>query len=433
MVIKRLFSIPDKKPIVFIPGLFGSLGDEILPGTGKFSFGLAEHVYRPIIDNLEELGYKKDKDLFIAFYDWRKDIFYCTQKYLIPTITKVKEITGAKKVNLVCHSLGGLVARAYIQSYLYAYDVDKLILFGTPNRGSVDAYYFWEGGNYPEKEKTFNFLYQILWEGFVYFFKLLYGEKNELKLLHNYFPSIKQLLPSYDYGDYIFYESSNRTKHFIPIQRMEVKNEFLNTLNRRKYQIYLRGVRVYLISSKGYKTNKFICVDRNNRYKNLWIDGKPFYNVTTLLGDGTVTNSSAYGIYGKRYFLKGDHVDILKESKSVLTNIFNRRIEYKKHKREEVNYIHSILAKDVSNIEIMQSNKGRYISEDLEDGEVTAKRVGKNNLWVLVKQRGKKGLRISFTPLKNKKGSIVVCSGGKRKGIKKIRNISKDKKFTLNT
>lgn len=28
-------------PIVFIPGLFGSLGDDIIKGTGIFSFGFA--------------------------------------------------------------------------------------------------------------------------------------------------------------------------------------------------------------------------------------------------------------------------------------------------------------------------------------------------------------------------------------------------------
>lgn len=50
-------------PIVFIPGLFGSLGDDVIKGTGKFSFGLAEYAYRPFIKILNSMGYDEDKNL----------------------------------------------------------------------------------------------------------------------------------------------------------------------------------------------------------------------------------------------------------------------------------------------------------------------------------------------------------------------------------
>ncbi len=52
----------------------------------------------------------------------------------------VKHHTGRNKVNLVVHSMGGLVAREYIRNYDSA-SVDKLIMVGTPNRGiSENAY-----------------------------------------------------------------------------------------------------------------------------------------------------------------------------------------------------------------------------------------------------------------------------------------------------
>ena len=44
-------------------------------------------------------------------------------------------------VDIVAHSMGGLVARSYIQSDLYqAGEVDQLLMLGTPNHGAVDAY-----------------------------------------------------------------------------------------------------------------------------------------------------------------------------------------------------------------------------------------------------------------------------------------------------
>jgi len=43
--------------------------------------------------------------------------------------------TGKKKVNIVAHSMGGLVARAYIKNQGGSGKVDKLIMVGTPNHG----------------------------------------------------------------------------------------------------------------------------------------------------------------------------------------------------------------------------------------------------------------------------------------------------------
>ena len=46
--------------------------------------------------------------------------------------------TGKKKVIIIAHSMGGLVARAYIENYGGESKVDKLITIGTPNHGIWD-------------------------------------------------------------------------------------------------------------------------------------------------------------------------------------------------------------------------------------------------------------------------------------------------------
>lgn len=62
---------------------------------------------------------------------------------LAACIAELRRFTGCSKVNLVAHSAGGLVARAYLQSALpgiaYRGDVDRLITISTPHLGSVLA------------------------------------------------------------------------------------------------------------------------------------------------------------------------------------------------------------------------------------------------------------------------------------------------------
>jgi len=58
---------------------------------------------------------------------------------------RVREIlarTGAARVVLVCHSMGGLAARAYLRAYPQA-PVAQLITLGTPHQGTICAHVAW--------------------------------------------------------------------------------------------------------------------------------------------------------------------------------------------------------------------------------------------------------------------------------------------------
>lgn len=92
-------------PIVFIPGLFGSLGDDVIKGTGEFSFGFAEKAYRPFIEILNAMGYREGSNLFISYYDWKKPVLEAVDKYLFLDIEKIKEKTKKDKVILIGHSI----------------------------------------------------------------------------------------------------------------------------------------------------------------------------------------------------------------------------------------------------------------------------------------------------------------------------------------
>lgn len=84
-------------PLVFIPGLFGSMSQVIIPGTGGWSFGIAGVCYEPFILELERMGYERNRNLFIAFYDWRQPISYAATTYLVPVIREAKRRSILRK------------------------------------------------------------------------------------------------------------------------------------------------------------------------------------------------------------------------------------------------------------------------------------------------------------------------------------------------
>jgi pimeloyl-ACP methyl ester carboxylesterase len=54
-------------------------------------------------------------------------------------IAGVKKMTGAQQVDLIGHSMGGLISRYYIDRLMGERDVAQLIMLGTPNAGSACA------------------------------------------------------------------------------------------------------------------------------------------------------------------------------------------------------------------------------------------------------------------------------------------------------
>ncbi len=56
-------------------------------------------------------------------------------------IRDVLKATGARQVEIVAHSLGGLVSRLAIQKYKLAHQVKTLITLGSPHHGTYSARY----------------------------------------------------------------------------------------------------------------------------------------------------------------------------------------------------------------------------------------------------------------------------------------------------
>ncbi|HPE69686.1 MAG TPA: hypothetical protein P5560_09830 [Thermotogota bacterium] len=74
-------------------------------------------------------------------YDWRQDFSTTWKTYLKPMIDACKAEHGVRKVDIIAHSMGGLVVRSYIQHEGFENDIDHFIMLGTPNQGYPGIFY----------------------------------------------------------------------------------------------------------------------------------------------------------------------------------------------------------------------------------------------------------------------------------------------------
>lgn len=307
--------LPKKAPIVFVPGLFGSMSNQIIPGTGNWNFGFARTAYEPFIRQLEQMGYRRGEQLFIAFYDWRQPIAYCAEQYLIPTIEWAKQITGASEVNLICHSMGGLVSRAYVQSDNYLGDVDQLLMLATPNAGSPVSYCYWAGGKLPRTvspKKNVVELYMNVY--------LAYLERrlprDKVEAVQKHFPSLIDLVPSEAYGDYLL-EKRNGIETFVAYHSMVVQNQFLDDLNSTMDIIWDRNIEVTLIAGIGQQTIQYLQTTPSLTPKK-WVDGRAVGAINSNVGDGNVMAASVFAMIGEKYIVQATHLDILYKSEAII-------------------------------------------------------------------------------------------------------------------
>lgn len=156
---------------ILVPGIMGSvlkLGDEIIwPGpltslwfpyrrmkellhddliaTDCIRMFSVTTQYQSLIDDLANCGYSEDEGtLIIGAYDWRKDNAESANKLAEYVDTAVQHHGANVEISLVAHSMGGLVARYYLESgkfndRLGFGRVRRLLTLGTPHRGAALA------------------------------------------------------------------------------------------------------------------------------------------------------------------------------------------------------------------------------------------------------------------------------------------------------
>ncbi len=118
-------------------------------------------------------------NLFVFAYDWRKNNVEGAAA-LKDYVGCVRKFYPSSKINIVAHSMGGLLARRYILDNPGAHNVDKLITIGSPWLGAPKAIYMMETGEF--------------------FGNLLdRAHAPTMKSLVEFFPGVHELLPSRNY------------------------------------------------------------------------------------------------------------------------------------------------------------------------------------------------------------------------------------------
>jgi pimeloyl-ACP methyl ester carboxylesterase len=183
-------------PVIVVPGIMGSAYK-----NGVLVLDPILHVYDDLVDTLSANGYQENKTLFPFPYEWRDSNVFTAlllKTKIDEAKTKCKESkienTSCDKVDIVAHSMGGLVARQYIESGHYEDDVDELIFLGTPHKGSPKSYLQWEAGEF--EDNFSQFLQKKFFE--------IEARKNGYKSLFDYIherpiTSVEELLPIFNY------------------------------------------------------------------------------------------------------------------------------------------------------------------------------------------------------------------------------------------
>ncbi|MBS4537794.1 hypothetical protein GOQ27_04935 [Clostridium sp. D2Q-11] len=418
-----------KYPIIIIPGLFGSWGEGIFMDNNRLGFGPAKEIYSPLLDFLIKNGYRPYKNLYIAFYNWRIDNSISAKKYLIPVINKAKAISKTNKVILICHSMGGLVARSYIQGSDYQNDVDTLIMLGTPNSGSSTSYLFWEGGEVPYENLNSNILFKIFWNSYLWHLKKNYNS-GELYSLQEYFPSIKQFLPTkLFYGPYLYRQNKYGRKRYINIENMKEQNSFLESLNIRIESLKERVENIHQIIGYGYLTNDSIQIKYGDRNK--WMDGKPVKINKTTSGDGTVTVNSSKISGVNKYYIKKDHSDLVKYSNDIIKDILGLR--YSRKAIEDRNVYISLLLEDVKSLKLQIDKDMIKNNEVYKYNYITPIPLENEGYWLIIKRKNIKHLELEIDPKEAKEASLLFSSNKDMIGFDNFKEekLSSKTKFQL--
>ncbi|MEK7500034.1 MAG: hypothetical protein AAB649_05515, partial [Patescibacteria group bacterium] len=282
-------------PIVFVPGLAASYNRRVLfkdKTAGGWNFIPFGNVYKGLISRLEDVDYAYGDDFFIAFYDWRHSNEQSASEYLAPVIAQAKEHSASGKVDIVAHSMGGLLVQEYIKSDAYTEgEIDQFIMLGTPNAGASNAYLPWEGGVLPPSwGKVTTWYINSIEDSLKSVKKLTFDAP---KSFRHFFPSLKELLPT---GDFI-----TKNSETVPRGDLTEQNPFLEALgNFRDTLIHETGIFVTTIAGTDEATLDTIAVNNSRTDEDIslerWRDGHPIAEVpapNTTAGDQTVLASSA--------------------------------------------------------------------------------------------------------------------------------------------
>jgi pimeloyl-ACP methyl ester carboxylesterase len=303
-------------PVILIPGILGSWNFD----NGDWQLDPIFNTYDNLWEALKLAGYEEGVNLFALPYDWNNSSVD-TARELKNKIDEVKNICECDKIDLVAHSMGGLVARAYIQDDDYQSDVDQLIFLATPHLGSPKAYLMWEGG-----ESGLDFQDWLTER----FFALLADSSGFDSIFHlireNPIHSIGELLPIYDY---LKRKDSDGNWQLVDYGDGYPRNLFLEELNSDEGLARLEGIDITNIvadAGENSTVNSLRVIDKDFDDE-VWSHGYPegYYSlfgdhgIEYGDGDQTVASNSNAGFLGlEDIVIESSHNQVVTDAQKIV-------------------------------------------------------------------------------------------------------------------
>lgn len=254
---------------------------------------------------LENAGYEEDKDLFVFPYDWRLDVDI-SGSYLQDKINQIVSSTQSEKVDIIAHSMGGLVVKKYLVDHGNENKINKFIDIATPHTGApkaakimlygddLDMTKFGFGLNYKEIKKisqNMPAVYQLL-PSQSYFDSTLPDSGSYIADLDDY--DNNDISGNLDYSDSMqFMENTGRNPYLL--SKNDALHNEIDNFNPADY-----GIKAYNIVGCNEPTIGKIYVLNKEK------DGNE-YDLRYISGDGTVPLRSAQALINpvQTYYVTG--------------------------------------------------------------------------------------------------------------------------------
>lgn len=353
-------------PVIIIPGIMGSWKKD-----GEWQIDPIFHTYDNLYEEFSANGYVPEEDLFTFPYEWR-DSNKVNAVALRGKIQQIKNKTHKPKVDIVAHSMGGLLAREYIESGYYDNNVDQLITVGTPNLGAPKDYVKWEAG------ESFFDLFDMVGKRLFTLEALENGYSSVYDYIHERpISSVRELLPVYDY----LYDAEKNYALRGGYPNNYPRNEFLEELNNADKVQLLKNTQYTKIIGKLGSAKSVVSGYNviNASSGKIWQHGYPksfnnpfFVEDGLQKGDGDKTvplySAEASEIPADRtIYLQSEHNDLPTEAQKDILEILTGKTPENEVKKWHIPSVLVILLHSPIDMQVI-SPSGDKIGKDFETG-----------------------------------------------------------------
>lgn len=177
---------PSKAPTIAINGLRLQAGDVV-------AFGLFPGVYNKLMLGFKNMGYNLGENFWVYPYDWRQSNRISGEGLVAFIKDKLsKPRFKGKKMDVVCHSMGGLVTR---YAHRKGAPIDQVVYLASPHYGAAKAHFALHPGIKMSENFIESFIVEAVWNSVFRQPGDVRSIQAELKRLARSFQSAWELLP----------------------------------------------------------------------------------------------------------------------------------------------------------------------------------------------------------------------------------------------